>query len=107
MCLCRATINRYGFNSDGVDATAERLAALRERQIANPDSLRGVVGVNLGKNKMSADAAADYCVGVTKLGPYAEFLVINISSPNTPGGFVWSSPCRLPATRSLSQTKLI
>ena len=43
------------------------------------------MGVNLGKNKTSPDAAADYCTGVAKLGPFADYLVINISSPNTPG----------------------
>lgn len=47
----------------------------------------GLVGVNLGKNKTSEDAAADYCVGVTKLAPLADYLVVNISSPNTPGGW--------------------
>ena len=40
-----------------------------------------------GKNKTSEDAAADYCLGVSKLGPYADYLVINVSSPNTPGLF--------------------
>ena len=43
------------------------------------------LGVNLGKNKESPDAAADYVLGVRELGPHADYLVINVSSPNTPG----------------------
>lgn len=45
----------------------------------------GIVGVNLGKNKESVDAVGDYKEGVKKFGPVADYLVINISSPNTPG----------------------
>jgi hypothetical protein len=45
-----------------------------------------VLGVNLGKNKLSEDAADDYAIGLMKLGKYADFVVINVSSPNTPGG---------------------
>ena len=44
-----------------------------------------MVGVNLGKNKLQTDATADYVRGVRQLGPYATYLVINVSSPNTPG----------------------
>jgi dihydroorotate dehydrogenase len=44
-----------------------------------------VLGVNLGKNKESADAVDDYCRGVRALGPLADYLVVNVSSPNTPG----------------------
>jgi hypothetical protein len=44
-----------------------------------------VLGVNLGKNKLSEDAADDYAIGLMKLGKYADFVVINVSSPNTPG----------------------
>ncbi len=44
-----------------------------------------MVGANLGKNKDTEDAAADYVLGVEKLGPPADYLVINVSSPNTPG----------------------
>lgn len=43
------------------------------------------LGVNLGKNKTSTDAAADYVAGVQMLGPLADYLVVNVSSPNTPG----------------------
>ncbi|WP_407652127.1 quinone-dependent dihydroorotate dehydrogenase [Dongia rigui] len=73
----RAVINRMGFNNDGMDAVAARLAAR--------DPARGIVGVNLGKNKETADAAADYELGVARLGDLADYLVINVSSPNTPG----------------------
>ncbi|KAL3159227.1 Dihydroorotate dehydrogenase (fumarate) [Trebouxia sp. C0010 RCD-2024] len=81
-------INRYGFNSLGVDAVSQRLEVLRQQGLVGPSTPqvpRGLVGVNLGKNKTSEDAAADYSVGVKKLGQFADYLVINISSPNTPG----------------------
>lgn len=48
-----------------------------------------MLGVNLGKNKLSEDAADDYALGLMKLGKYADFVVINVSSPNTPGGLSW------------------
>lgn len=73
----RAVINRMGFNNDGVEAVARRLAGR--------GTLPGPLGVNLGKNKDSADAAADYVRGVQALAPYADYLVVNVSSPNTPG----------------------
>ena len=75
-----AVINRMGFNNDGLGAVAARLARRNSGEIAN-----GIVGANLGKNKDSADAAADYAAGVRALGPHADYLVINVSSPNTPG----------------------
>jgi len=71
-----AVVNRMGFNNDGLDAAATRLAR-RGR--------RGIVGVNLGKNKESPSAVDDYLKGVAGLGPYADYLVVNVSSPNTPG----------------------
>ncbi|CAK0785851.1 hypothetical protein CVIRNUC_009063 [Coccomyxa viridis] len=84
-----AVINRYGFNSKGVDAVRANLLSYRrgllQRPVNKPGGLPGLVGVNLGKNKTSEDAGADYSLGVTKLGPYADYLVINVSSPNTPG----------------------
>mmetsp|Transcript_25657 Transcript_25657/g.40262 ORF Transcript_25657/g.40262 Transcript_25657/m.40262 type:complete len:249 (-) Transcript_25657:20-766(-) len=46
---------------------------------------QGILGVNLGKNKTSDDEIGDYTTGIRKLGPYADYLVINVSSPNTPG----------------------
>jgi len=72
----QAVINRMGFNNHGLEAAAANLAA---RKVA------GVVGANLGKNKDTEDAAADYVLGVAALGPLADYLVINVSSPNTPG----------------------
>ena len=75
----RAVINRMGFNSQGHAAVARRLAAARRR-------VRGaIIGVNLGKNRDSADAAADYAAGVIAFAGLADYLVINVSSPNTPG----------------------
>lgn len=71
-----AVINRYGLNSEGVDAVAARLSA-RTR--------RGVLGVNLGANKLSDDRIADYVVLLERLGSFADFVTLNISSPNTPG----------------------
>lgn len=75
-----AVINRLGFNNAGLEAARRNLAAFRR---AHPDS--GPVGVNLGKNKDTADAASDYVLGAAALGPLADYLVINVSSPNTPG----------------------
>jgi dihydroorotate dehydrogenase len=72
----RAVINRLGFNSEGLDAVATRLAR-RGR--------RGIVGINLGKNRDSRDAVQDYEEGIRKAAPFADYIVINISSPNTPG----------------------
>lgn len=80
-----AVINRYGFNSKGVDDAAERLSAYRRSLLTEPWREVGLLGINLGKNKESEDAAADYCVGVAKLARYADYLVVNVSSPNTPG----------------------
>ena len=78
----RAVINRMGFNSHGAEAAARRLA---RRDRMRTERRGGVLGVNLGKNKDSADAAADYCTGVSKLGGFADYIVVNVSSPNTPG----------------------
>ncbi|WP_449256972.1 quinone-dependent dihydroorotate dehydrogenase [Bosea sp. (in: a-proteobacteria)] len=72
-----AVINRYGLNSEGMEAVARRLAARRGRG--------GLVGVNLGANKDSADREQDYAVLARRLAPLADFLTINVSSPNTPG----------------------
>jgi dihydroorotate dehydrogenase len=71
-----AVINRMGFNNDGIEAVRRRLAARRRM---------GVLGVNVGMNKDASDPVADYCRGIEMLGPFADYLVINVSSPNTPG----------------------
>ncbi|WP_142849962.1 quinone-dependent dihydroorotate dehydrogenase [Telmatospirillum sp. J64-1] len=71
-----AVLNRMGFNNEGLDAVAARLKA-RKRV--------GIVGANLGKNKETEDAASDYEKGVAALAPLADYIVVNVSSPNTPG----------------------
>jgi dihydroorotate dehydrogenase len=77
----RALINRLGFNSGGLDALVVRLEARRHRGWGRP----GIVGVNIGRNRDSADAVADYVAGVRRTSPLAGYLVVNVSSPNTPG----------------------
>jgi len=72
-----AVINRFGFNSRGMAPFVANLARRRARP--------GIVGANAGKNRDTADAAADYIAGVEAIGGLADYLVINISSPNTPG----------------------
>lgn len=72
-----AVINRLGFNSEGLSAFVKNLNG-RDRS-------RGIVGANIGKNKDSADAAADYVESLHAVYPYADYIAINISSPNTPG----------------------
>jgi len=76
----RALINRMGFNNDGSLAVAARLAS-REAVF------RTVVGVNIGKTKVvpEEEAAGDYVKSAQRLAPYADYLVVNVSSPNTPG----------------------
>ncbi|XP_057549419.1 dihydroorotate dehydrogenase (quinone), mitochondrial-like [Amaranthus tricolor] len=97
----RAIINRCGFNSDGIQAVAKRLGAQHGKRKLDESSSSysaadgeekaggkagpGILGVNLGKNKTSEDAATDYVQGVHTLSQYADYLVINVSSPNTPG----------------------
>ncbi|XP_017058727.1 dihydroorotate dehydrogenase (quinone), mitochondrial [Drosophila ficusphila] len=76
----RAIINRYGFNSEGHQAVLQRLRTLR-----NKEDFNGVVGVNLGRNKTTMSPIADYVQGVRVFGPLADYLVINVSSPNTKG----------------------
>jgi dihydroorotate dehydrogenase len=75
----RAVINRMGFNNDGQAAAAKRLVKLRQQKLSGP------VGINIGANKDSVDRIADYVLGVRAMEQYADYLTINISSPNTPG----------------------
>lgn len=79
----RAIVNRMGFNNDGAAAVAARLARRRRRR----RSLPVIVGVNIGKTKAvpAADAVADYEASTRLLAPHADYLVVNVSSPNTPG----------------------
>jgi dihydroorotate dehydrogenase len=72
----QAIINRMGFNSGGLDAAIDRLH--RRPRTA-------IVGVNLGKNRDSSDAVADYAEGIRRAAKVADYLVVNVSSPNTPG----------------------
>jgi dihydroorotate dehydrogenase len=72
-----AVINRMGFNNDGHAAVLQRLVARRARG--------GIVGVNIGANKDSADRMGDYVKGIEVFEEVASYITINISSPNTPG----------------------
>jgi dihydroorotate dehydrogenase len=76
-----AVINRMGFNNDGADAVAARLA-----QQPGPGRRRIPLGVNLGKSKAAPldRAVADYVASFTRLADHADYLVLNVSSPNTP-----------------------
>ncbi len=71
-----AIINRLGFNNEGMEAAAARLAKR---------SGRGIVGGNIGKNKETVDAASDYVKAMRALYPHVDYITANISSPNTPG----------------------
>ena len=77
-----ALINRMGFNNDGADEIATRLSKLRESGARLP-----IIGVNIGKNKDTnpEDAPSDYRYCTEKLAPLSDYLVVNVSSPNTPG----------------------
>ena len=78
-----ALVNRLGFNNDGADAIAERLRKLRAS-----GRWPGVpVGINIGKSKVTplAEAAADYVYSFQRLHPFADYVALNVSSPNTPG----------------------
>lgn len=104
-------INRYGFNSKGADDVEENLKAFRQSQqqqaaehvshdetntyskyikplvswISPPAKpAHGLLGINIGKNKTTEDAKVDYVQNILQLGSYADYIVINISSPNTP-----------------------
>jgi dihydroorotate dehydrogenase len=81
----RAIVNRMGFNNDGAEAVARRLAGWRER--AGDSADRVVLGVNIGKTKAVPEehAVADYEKSAALLAPLADYLVVNVSSPNTPG----------------------
>ncbi|OYY77342.1 MAG: dihydroorotate dehydrogenase (quinone) [Sphingomonas sp. 28-62-20] len=72
----RAVINRLGFNNGGIDAARPRAAAAKRP---------GVLGINVGANKDTTDRIADYRTGVSKAAEIADYITINISSPNTPG----------------------
>ena len=85
-----AVINRYGFNSRGMDAAAAQLA---RRQTKEGDAKKGdahsgragIIGINVGANKTSSAPTEDYRIAVARLAAYADYITLNISSPNTPG----------------------
>ncbi|MFI0983202.1 quinone-dependent dihydroorotate dehydrogenase [Streptomyces sp. NPDC021093] len=81
----RALINRMGFNNEGSEAVAARLAA-RNPALGKKHS-RATVGVNIGKTKVvpEEEAVADYVTSTERLAAHADYLVVNVSSPNTPG----------------------
>lgn len=78
----RALINRMGFNNDGAEVVAKRLAKLRATKQKLP-----VIGVNIGKSRVVEvkDAVADYQTSAKLLAPFADYIAVNVSSPNTPG----------------------
>lgn len=92
----RAIVNRMGFNNDGAEAVARRLATRKKR-------LKGaapVLGINIGKSKVVPEedehaVLADYRTSTRLLAPYADYLVVNVSSPNTPGLRSLQAPERL------------
>jgi len=79
----RAIRNRMGFNNDGADEAARRLKALR----STPRGRSIIVGANIGKTKATAleDAVEDYRYSASRVARWADYLVVNVSSPNTPG----------------------
>src|SRR5690606_33034756 len=76
----RAVINRFGFNNDGAQAVAKRLAA-------DTKPRRAPLGVSLGKSKITPleEAVEDYLASLRELYPYGDYFAVNVSSPNTPG----------------------
>jgi dihydroorotate dehydrogenase len=72
----RGVVNRMGFNNGGIDAALARVAGRKHA---------GVLGVNVGANKDSENRVADYALGVGKAAAVADYVTINVSSPNTPG----------------------
>jgi dihydroorotate dehydrogenase len=72
----RAVVNRMGFNNGGLPAALPRVAGAKRH---------GLIGINVGANKDAADRIADYTHGVAAAAPVADYVTINISSPNTPG----------------------
>jgi dihydroorotate dehydrogenase len=72
----RAVINRMGFNNSGMEAAVRRL----ERR-----ARKGILGINIGANKDSEDRIADYALCFRRLAPFADYVAVNVSSPNTPG----------------------
>ncbi|WP_336762360.1 quinone-dependent dihydroorotate dehydrogenase [Asaia sp. VD9] len=82
----RAIINRMGFNGDGIDAFVTRLTRFRQLRATRSAALRRVpIGANLGINKLGAQPLEDYPYLVSRVSELADYITINLSSPNTPG----------------------
>ena len=81
----RALINRYGFNSAGLETVAARLERWRRANGASTIPL----GINIGVNRDSADPARDYAAGLRRVAALADYVAVNVSSPNTPGLQAW------------------
>ncbi|WP_313813763.1 quinone-dependent dihydroorotate dehydrogenase [Glutamicibacter sp.] len=83
----RAVINRMGFNNEGAEVVAARVAQARQHLKSDYSQTRPVVGVNIGKTKVVEldDAVGDYLTSTRQLAIHADYLVVNVSSPNTPG----------------------
>ncbi|GAB67511.1 dihydroorotate dehydrogenase mitochondrial precursor, partial [Plasmodium cynomolgi strain B] len=81
----RSIINSCGFNNIGCDEVTENLRRFREKQKTDKLLQRHLVGVSLGKNKDSADILEDLSYCIARVGRYADYIAINVSSPNTPG----------------------
>ncbi|CAF0722289.1 unnamed protein product [Brachionus calyciflorus] len=77
----RGVINRYGFNGEGHEKVLKRV----QEFLSNDKNKEKILGVNIGKNKLQEDAVKDYTEGIRVFGDKASYIVINISSPNTPG----------------------
>ena len=77
----QAVINRMGFPNEGMESFRHHF----ESFLSAPKRPAGIVGINIGMNKDQTDPASDYCALVKYLGPLADYLTVNISSPNTPG----------------------
>ena len=82
-----ALINRMGFNSIGLDAVSERL----ERWRQSGSAFGRPLGVNIGVNHDSVDPARDYAAGLTRVAALADYVAVNVSSPNTPGLRAWQT----------------
>jgi len=94
-----AVINRFGFNSDGIEKILPRIEAFFE---TNKNISHAPVGLNVSKNKDTADLADDHVCGVRAFAPSADYLTVNVSSPNTPG--LLGAQKRAPLEDLLNQT---
>ena len=99
----KAVINRFGFNSNGHAAVIE---TLQRRPAKSRVPHTGILGINIGANKTTEDRMADYVAGYKAFAPYADYITVNISSPNTPGLRDLQAESELaPLLTALAQTK--